>query len=176
MAALTDAIQKAIDRARAADNGRHAELIVNDGPLRQTVIALKAGTELAEHNSPPAASIQVIHGAVRITGEAPAVIETGGIEALTHFRHAVEAIEDTVFLLTTVTSVPGKESHGTRTGEMPVISETEQAAGVRESGHAATDGDQRRAPAADDLERSDVNDTKIDSGRLDGRDSVRHAP
>ena len=175
MAALTDAIQKAIDTARAADNGRHAELIVNDGPLRQTIIALTAGTVLAEHNSPPAASIQVIHGAVRITGEAPAVIESGGIEALTHFRHAVEALDDSVFLLTTVTSVPGKESHGTRTGEMPVISETEQAAGVRTTGGAAT-GDEDSAPAADDLEHSDVNDTKIESGRLDGRDSVRHAP
>lgn len=131
MAALTDAIQKAIDTARAADNGRHAELIVNDGPLRQTVIALTAGTELAEHNSPPAASIQVIRGALRVTGEEPTVIEGGGIEALTHFRHAVEAIEDTVFLLTTVTSVPGKESHGTRTGEMPALSEIEQEAGSR---------------------------------------------
>src|SRR5690625_2060677 len=55
MVALTAAIQKAIDTARAADNGRHAELIINDGPLRQTVIALTTGTELAEHNSPPAA-------------------------------------------------------------------------------------------------------------------------
>src|SRR5690625_645507 len=34
MVALTAAIQKAIDTARAADNGRHAELIINDGPLR----------------------------------------------------------------------------------------------------------------------------------------------
>ena len=131
MVALTAAIQKAIDTARAADNGRHAELIINDGPLRQTVIALTTGTELAEHNSPPAASIHVIHGALRITGEEPTVIEGGEIEALTHFRHAVEAIEDTVFLLTTVTSVPGKESHGTRTGEMPALSEIEQEAGSR---------------------------------------------
>src|SRR5699024_1599926 len=92
------ALQKAIDTVRAADNGRHAELIINDGPLRQTVIALTTGTELAEHNSPPAASIHVIHGALRITGEEPTVIEGGEIEALTHFRHAVEAIEDTVFL------------------------------------------------------------------------------
>lgn len=131
MAALTDAIQKAIDEARAAENGRHAELIINDGPLRQTVIALTQGTELAEHNSPPAASIQVIRGAVSVTGEEPTVIESGTIEALTHFRHAVAAIEDSVFLLTTVTSVPGKESHGTRTGEMPALSEIEQEAAAR---------------------------------------------
>src|SRR5699024_3642297 len=88
MVALTAASQKAIDTARAADNGRHAELIINDGPLRQTVIALTTGTELAEHNSPPAASIHVIHAALPITAEDPTVIEDGGIEALPQFRHA----------------------------------------------------------------------------------------
>jgi quercetin dioxygenase-like cupin family protein len=121
MAALTSAMTKAIDIAGSAENGRHAELLVHDGPLRQTVIALKAGVSLGEHNSPPAASIQMIRGSVRVTGEDPVVIEAGHVEALTHHRHAVEALEDCVFLLTTVTSVPGAESHGgpgTITGEM----------------------------------------------------------
>ena len=113
MASLTAAITTAIEKAGAAENGRHAELIVHDGPLRQTVIALRAGAQLSEHNSPPAASMQVLRGSVRITGEEPAVIESGGLQALTHDRHGVEAIEDTVFLLTTVTSVPGTTSHGT---------------------------------------------------------------
>lgn len=141
MAALTDAMTKAIDRAREAENGRHAELLIHDGPLRQTVIALTKGVCLAEHNSPPAASIQMIQGAVRVTGEEPVVLETGSVEALTHHRHAVEALEDSVFLLTTVTSVPGAESHsgpGARTGEMPQIreedlTEAEQAAALRET-------------------------------------------
>lgn len=38
--------------------------LVTDGPLRQTLIALTSGTVLQEHNSPPAASIQVLAGAV----------------------------------------------------------------------------------------------------------------
>ncbi|WP_114853914.1 hypothetical protein [Brachybacterium sp. YJGR34] len=131
MAALSDAITKAIDLARTAEHGRHAELLINDGPLRQTVIALKKGEQLAEHNSPPAASIQMIRGSVRITGEEAVVVETGQIEALTHQRHAVHALDDSVFLLTTVTSVPGSESHGghlTRTGELPLVRDEELTA------------------------------------------------
>lgn len=141
MPALSDAATKAIDEARKAENGRHAEILINDGPLRQTVIALTRGVRLAEHNSPPAASIQVIRGRVKITGEEPVTIETGFVEALTHDRHAVEALDDSVFLLTTVTSVPGSESHGgpgTRTGELLRLREEElgeaaQAAALRET-------------------------------------------
>lgn len=140
MAALTDAMTKAIDMAREAPNGRHAELLIHDGPLRQTVIAMKQGEELAEHNSPPAASIQVIRGSLRVTGEEPAILQTGHIEALTHFRHAVQALEDTVFLLTTVTSQHNTESHSTPTGEMPALSGEEQAAEYAEMDHESGGG------------------------------------
>ncbi|MGO1198631.1 MAG: hypothetical protein ACTMKY_01875 [Dermabacteraceae bacterium] len=144
MVALTDAMTKAIDIAREAPNGRHAELLIHDGPLRQTVIALKAGAHLPEHNSPPAASIQVMHGSLRVTGQEPVVLQSGQLEALTHFRHSVEALEDTVFLLTTVTSQQDTDSHSTRTGEMPVLSKEQQAAEYaemdHESGGGRTDG------------------------------------
>ncbi len=118
MAALSDEIQRAIDQARKSEHGRHAELLVSDGPLRQTVIASCRGVRLAEHNSPPpAASIQVIRGGrVRVTGQESVELPTGSIEALTHHRHSVEALDDSVFLLTTVTSIPpGKESYGDET-------------------------------------------------------------
>lgn len=118
MAALSDTISLAIDQALAAPHGRHAEILVNDGPLRQTVIALKKGVRLAEHNSPPAASIQVIRGVLQVSGDDEVVIQEGHVEALTHQRHAVEALENTVFLLTTVTSIPGRTSH---TGQIPVV-------------------------------------------------------
>jgi quercetin dioxygenase-like cupin family protein len=136
MAALSDAIISAIDQARKAENGRHAELLIHDGPLRQTVIALQQGVRLAEHNSPPAASVQVIRGRVKVTGEEPVVVETGFVEALTHHRHSIEALDDSVFLLTTVTSVPGAESHGgpgTRTGELLRVREEELSVAERES-------------------------------------------
>jgi quercetin dioxygenase-like cupin family protein len=140
MAALTDVMTKAIDIAREAPNGRHAELLIHDGPLRQSVIALREGAQLPEHNSPPAASIQVMYGSLRVTAQEPVVLQAGHLEALTHFRHAVEALEDTVFLLTTVTSQPGTDSHATRTGEMPVLSKEEQAAEYAEMDHESGGG------------------------------------
>ncbi|MCB2178208.1 MAG: cupin [Actinomycetales bacterium] len=98
------------ERLAAAKNdphGRSAELVVRDGALRQTVIALVAGTELAEHNSPHAASLQVLVGRVHVTGMEPGWIGAGELVALTHDRHSVRAEEDAVFLLTTVTGQPG---------------------------------------------------------------------
>lgn len=97
-----------LQAARSNDNGRSAELILQDGPLRQSVLALREGTELAEHNSPHAASIQVLVGRVRVTGEGDPVIAAGELQMLTHQRHAVLALEDSVFLLTAVTSQPGE--------------------------------------------------------------------
>ena len=35
----------------------------------------------------------------------------GDLYGLTHRRHSVTAEDDSVFLLTTVTNVPGQESH-----------------------------------------------------------------
>lgn len=105
VALLTDAH---LTSARAAANGRSAELVLHDGPLRQTIIALLAGVELGEHNSPPAASIQVLHGRVRVTAldEGDTELGAGELRVLTHERHAVAALEDSAFLLTTVTSIP----------------------------------------------------------------------
>ena len=111
MAALSDTISLAIDQALAAPHGRHAEILVNDGPLRQTLVALRAGAELAEHNSPPAASMQVLRGRVHVTAQDHDELREGEIAALTHHRHGVQAQEDSVFLLSTVTGVPGMDSH-----------------------------------------------------------------
>lgn len=110
-------IENILAEAAEDEKGRKAKLLVSDGPLRQTVIALTAGSELGEHNSPPAASIFMLRGRVRVTGQADTEVNDGDIVALTHQRHKVTALEDTVFLLTTVTSVPGRDSHGTLAGE-----------------------------------------------------------
>lgn len=94
-----------LEAARVSPHGRSAELVVHDGVLRQSVIALIADAELAEHNSPPAASVQVLSGRIRVTGVAGPEISAGELVLLTHERHAVTALEDSVFLLTTVTSL-----------------------------------------------------------------------
>jgi len=105
MADLNFLAQSHLDAARASDHGRSAELLLHDGPLRQTIIALVAGTELAEHNSPSAASLQVLVGRLRVTGVETPALAAGEVTLLPHLRHAVLAEENSVFLLTTVTGV-----------------------------------------------------------------------
>jgi quercetin dioxygenase-like cupin family protein len=105
LAALT---RTHLANARAAANGRSTELIVHDHQLRQTVIALAERQALSEHNAPPATTIQVLLGSVRVTArdDVDDVVRAGELAQLTHQRHAVEALEDAVFLLTTVTGIP----------------------------------------------------------------------
>ncbi|WP_242585165.1 cupin [Streptomyces sp. MST-110588] len=64
---LTTLARHQLDDARASAHGRSAHLFLHDGPLRQTVIALTAGSALDDHTTPPAASLQVLHGHVRLT-------------------------------------------------------------------------------------------------------------
>lgn len=111
---ISDILHRILDEAQASANGRHAELIVSDGPLRQTLVALRMGTALAPHNSPPAASILVLKGSITIEGAEPDSLSKGDLKALTHVRHGVRALEDSIFLLTTVTGIPGRESHDER--------------------------------------------------------------
>lgn len=106
MADLTSLAETHLDAARRSEHGRSAELLLHDGVLRQTIIALTAGSELSEHNSPHAASVQVLVGHVQVTGVDTPSLREGELALLTHARHAVTAHEDSAFLLTTVTSVP----------------------------------------------------------------------
>ena len=96
-----------LSTARVDERGRSAELVVHDGELRQTVIALAQDARLPEHNSPPAASIQVLAGRIRVELDTHVQGELGAgdLWTLTHERHSVLALEDSAFLLTTVTSV-----------------------------------------------------------------------
>jgi quercetin dioxygenase-like cupin family protein len=90
--------------ARDDAHGRSAEMLVRDGPLRQTLVAMVSGSELREHNSPPAASLLVLRGSVTVMAEdADVVLKSGEFRGLPHHRHSVTAIDDSVFILTTVT-------------------------------------------------------------------------
>ncbi|NLF91063.1 MAG: cupin [Corynebacterium marinum] len=111
MSIVDDKARQLLEKACAAENGRAAKMLVNDGPLRQTVIALKAGTMLQEHNSPPAASLFLFAGRVTVKGQEEETVGEGQLVTLTHQRHSVSAVEDSVFLLTTVTNVEGQGSH-----------------------------------------------------------------
>lgn len=110
---LSELTHHALEHARTSDRGRFAELIVHDGELRQSIVALTATSILPEHNSPPAASIQVLYGGIRIElqGELQQELTEGDLWTLTHQRHEVRAMTDAVFLLTTVTGVE-RDSYG----------------------------------------------------------------
>ncbi|WP_107068260.1 cupin, partial [Streptomyces sp. CT34] len=103
---LETLVRDQLDDARASAHGRSAHLFLHDGPLRQTVIALLAGTSLDEHNAPPAASLQVLRGRVRLTGTGwGQVLTAGQVTAIPHTRHGLTALDDSVVLLTAVTAV-----------------------------------------------------------------------
>ena len=98
---LADLADRLLDTARAHASQRAAETINSGVSMRATVIALVEGAELAEHESPPAATLQVISGQARLhtAGEAW-VLHDGEIVAIPPERHALTAITDAVVLLT----------------------------------------------------------------------------
>ncbi|MEV0281219.1 cupin [Streptomyces sp. NPDC050610] len=93
-------------RARAAEHGRSAHLVLHDGPLRQSVIALVSGAALDEHSAPPSGSLQVLRGRVRLTaGSGDRELAAGALHGIRQERHGLVALEDAVVLLTAITAV-----------------------------------------------------------------------
>lgn len=90
-------------RAADASSGRAAETVYggHERRLRQTVIAMTAGTELAEHDSPGDATILVITGRLSlVAGDVSWQGREGDLLAIPDERHSVQALTDTAFLLT----------------------------------------------------------------------------
>jgi quercetin dioxygenase-like cupin family protein len=68
--------------------------------LRQTVMALRAGADLGEHESPGPASLLVIRGRVRlIAGEETVELAAHQLGPVPNRRHGLHAEEDSVVLL-----------------------------------------------------------------------------
>lgn len=102
---LHDLAEDLLGRAREAHSGRAAHTVFGGANhlLRQTVIALLAGHELAEHNSPGDATLHVIDGRVRLDSSSGAVEGgAGDFLVIPPERHALAALEDAVVLLTVV--------------------------------------------------------------------------
>ena len=87
--------------AREASSGRAATTVAT-GPLqRATVIALVEDAELAEHDSPPAATLQVLAGSLRlISAQQEWLLRAGDLAPVPPFRHSLTANSDAVVLLT----------------------------------------------------------------------------
>lgn len=90
-------------KAEASSNGRAAETVFggHEHTLRQTVIALIKGEELAEHENPGEATVHVLSGRVRlVSGSTDWEGRTGDLIAVPAGRHSLEAMETSAVLLT----------------------------------------------------------------------------
>ncbi len=98
-------VDEALALALQEQSGRSAVTIHGgqDRALRETVIALLAGHELAEHDSPGEATLQVLRGRVRLTsGDQRWDGSEGDHVIIPRARHALLALEDAAVLLTVV--------------------------------------------------------------------------
>ena len=81
--------------------GRTATTILTGTVMRSTLIALAEGTDLAEHDSPAAATLQVVRGRATLrSGDREWPLSAGQVMPIPPTRHSLHAVTDTVVLLT----------------------------------------------------------------------------
>lgn len=112
MVSMNSVTTRAIDHARDSAEGIFSERVVRNGPLQQTVVALREGVRLAEHDSDAPASLYIMAGAVRVEASEPFVLQRGDLHEMPSRRRGVTAVMDTVMLMSTVTSTSGEGSSG----------------------------------------------------------------
>ncbi|MCU1425393.1 MAG: cupin protein [Microbacteriaceae bacterium] len=102
---LTALARQELKSALDASSGRSASTIYggHERRLRQTVIALRAGESLSEHQNPGEATLQVLIGRVTLrSGEIFWNGSPGDVMILPEGMHSVDAEADSVVLLTVV--------------------------------------------------------------------------
>ena len=101
-ASLNELTRHHLELARTASSGRSAQTLFggHDNVLRQTLIALSAGSALDEHENPGEATVQVLHGHVTlVAGDSSWSGSTGDLMVVPDAKHALEAHEDSAILL-----------------------------------------------------------------------------
>ncbi|HEY2224106.1 LuxR family transcriptional regulator [Actinomycetospora sp.] len=94
-----------LERATASTSGRAARTVHggHEHSLRQTLIALTAGSALAEHESPGEATLQVHSGRIRLVAGGDSWDgRRGDLLIIPAASHRLEASESSVVLLTVV--------------------------------------------------------------------------
>lgn len=95
-------VREHMERAASSSTGRSAETVYggHEHVLRQTLIALRAGTVLAEHENPGEATVLVLRGRVRLdSGDESWEGMAGDLLLVPPARHSLEALEDSATLL-----------------------------------------------------------------------------
>ncbi len=90
-------------KASESKSGRAAETLFggHEKRMRQTVVALREGREMAEHESPGEATLLVINGRLRlVAGETTWSGREWDYLVIPDAPHSVEAETDTTFVLT----------------------------------------------------------------------------
>lgn len=108
---LAELTVRHLETARGSSSGRSAQTIVggHTRTLRQTLIALRAGEALDEHENPGEASLHVLHGRVRLaSGDTSCDGATGDLLVVPDARHSLTAIKDAVVLLTVAKLAPAR--------------------------------------------------------------------
>jgi quercetin dioxygenase-like cupin family protein len=100
---LTALARELLATAKGGSSGRSARTVYggHERVLRQTVVALTAGSMLDDHDNPGEATIQVLSGRVVLAaGEVSWEGSAGDHLVVPNGRHSVKALEDSTFLLT----------------------------------------------------------------------------
>lgn len=96
-----------LEQARRASSGRSAETVFggHEHHLRQTLIAIRSGEALSEHENPGEATVQVLVGRVLLrSGGAEWNGSPGDLLTVPDARHSLDSVEDCVILLTVATT------------------------------------------------------------------------
>jgi quercetin dioxygenase-like cupin family protein len=104
---LTALARQQLGLARSGPSGRSSRTVYggHEHVLRQTLIAMAAGQVLEEHVGPGEATVHVLQGRVRLAaGTTTWEGSPGDLLIVPSARHAVEALEDSAFLLTVAMS------------------------------------------------------------------------
>jgi quercetin dioxygenase-like cupin family protein len=100
---LTATARQQLRAAQTAASGRSSHTVYggHERVLRQTVIALLAGQALGEHENPGEATVQVLHGRVRMdAGQDSWEGSPGDLLVVPDARHTLTAFVDSAVLLT----------------------------------------------------------------------------
>jgi quercetin dioxygenase-like cupin family protein len=104
-ASLIEVAHELLAQASTSHSGRAARTLLggSERTLRHTLMALREGAQLAEHTAPGDASLQVILGRVRLSDPSGSREGTAGVlMPVPAERHSLDALEDSVVLLSVV--------------------------------------------------------------------------